>query len=153
MHHNLCHDVQSYSYGGWGLYFDQATSNVSMHDNLIYNTRCAPFMHHWGQNNTFTNNILISNTSDCYASGALQSQPGDIDISFAFERNVVYIESGMLFGPSAPGGKAWSDPNQTLSFDQNTSVYLGKCPCCRMHNRGNLLTCLCMIDQYVHGVA
>lgn len=59
IHHNLCHDVQSYSYGGWGLYFDQATSNVSMFDNLVYDTRCAPFMHHWGQNNSFTNNILI----------------------------------------------------------------------------------------------
>ena len=60
------------------------------------------------------------NNSECYASGVLQSQPGNTAISFAFERNIAYVESGMLFGPTDPGGKEWSDPNQTLSFNHNT---------------------------------
>ena len=121
VHHNLCHDVQSFDYGGWGLYFDQASSNISMFNNIVYGTRCAPFMHHWGQNNTFRNNILVGNGTGCCCQlcspGLLRSQPepGGHNVSFVWDRNIAYLETGMLFAPPAT---EWN--HSRLSFDRNT---------------------------------
>ena len=140
IHHNLCHDVTSFDYGGWGLYLDQASSNISMHDNIVHDVKCAPFMQHWGQNNSIANNIFVARTeatSACARDGALRSQPYEnhcgtagkwCRISDEFRRNIAYVESGVLFSdysyPFEHGTRAgWDDPFQRLAFDGN--VYYG----------------------------
>eukprot|EP01084_Bolivina_argentea_P239897 403112_1 len=38
---NICHDVWSFSYGGWGIYFDASTRYVIATNNIVYNTKHA----------------------------------------------------------------------------------------------------------------
>jgi hypothetical protein len=137
IHHNLCHDVDSFNYGGWGLYLDQASSNISMHDNIVHDTKCAPFMQHWGQNNSIANNIFVAKSDSrkyCAHDGALRSQPYENNcgtagkwcrISDEFRNNIAYVESGDLFShySYANNTPGWDDPYQHLVFDGN--VYYG----------------------------
>jgi parallel beta-helix repeat protein len=56
--HNVCHDVESYTYGAFGIYLDQASTFVNVSYNLVYRTQCAGFFQHYGRNNTVVNNIF-----------------------------------------------------------------------------------------------
>ena len=44
--HNLCHNVSSYSYGGWGMYNDQTSQDIVWTNNIIYGTRDACYHDH-----------------------------------------------------------------------------------------------------------
>ena len=46
--HNVCHDVQTFAYGGWGLYSDEGSSHITWANNIVYRTMCAPCNQHYG---------------------------------------------------------------------------------------------------------
>ena len=54
---NVCHDVQSYDYGGWGYYTDEGSRGELFRDNIAVRTKCAGHHQHYGTDNTLTNNI------------------------------------------------------------------------------------------------
>jgi len=103
---NLCHDVSRYLYGGWGLYTDEGSSDILIEDNVVYRTEDGGFHQNYGANNIVRNNIFA------YGKNAqLRRSREEPHVSFTFENNIVYWDSGKLLDGT------WT--NNEYRFDHN----------------------------------
>jgi len=116
--YNTIHDVQSYGYGGWGLYTDEGSSFVTMTHNLVWNVDSESFHQHYGEANVITNNILA------YARESQVRRSREEDhTSFYFLNNVVYFDQGDAL--YSGGYSSWT-PGQ-YEMDYNVWWAPGRC--------------------------
>ncbi len=58
---NVIHDVNSFDYGGWGIYLDEGSDSITVTNNLVYRCSAQGFHQHSGGYNTVVNNIFAFN--------------------------------------------------------------------------------------------
>lgn len=107
---NLIHDVASFTYGGWGIYPDEGSSEMLIENNIVYNCQSAGFHQHYGQGNVVRNNIWAFNREN-----QLMRTRAENHLSFTFEHNIVYFDQGRLLGSNWTGGQFAM--NHNLYFD------------------------------------
>lgn len=119
---NLIHDVYSFTYGGWGIYPDEGSSNMLIENNIVYRTKSAGFHQHYGRENTVRNNIFAFGKEF-----QLMRTRAEPHLSFTFEKNIVYFDQGRLLGTNWSGDQFkmnrniyWDVRGGKMRFDGNS---------------------------------
>jgi len=107
---NLWHDIAGLRYGGWGIYFDEGSSGIIAESNVVYHTTHGGFHQHYGETNVLRNNIFAFARDH-----QLQRTRVEPHVSFSFQTNVVFFDSGVLLGGDWSGDKYQMDWN--IYFD------------------------------------
>lgn len=107
---NLWHDIAGLRYGGWGIYFDEGSSGIIAESNVVYHTTHGGFHQHYGETNILRNNIFALARDQ-----QLQRTRAEPHISFSFQTNLVFFDSGVVLGGDWSGDKYGMDWN--LYFD------------------------------------
>jgi len=95
---NLIHGITSFTYGGWGIYPDEGSSEMLIENNVVYDCKSAGFHQHYGRENVVRNNIWAFNREN-----QLMRSRAEPHVSFIFERNIVYFDQGRLLGSNWTG--------------------------------------------------
>ena len=95
---NVIFDVDSYTYGGWGLYPDEGSEGITFENNLVYNTKDSSFHQHYGRDNIVRNNIL-SYSRECQVAFS-RIEPHR---SALVEQNIIYWDKGPTFSKRYKG--------------------------------------------------
>lgn len=103
IHHNLIHDVASFTYGGWGIYTDEGSSGIVIENNLVFRTTGGAFHQHLGRDNQVRNNIFALNRDFQIARTGY-----DREHAFVLTRNLVYFACDGLLGGD------WRDDRFTM---------------------------------------
>lgn len=140
---NLWHDTAGRTYGGWGIYFDEGTSGILAEKNLVYHTTHGGFHQHYGQTNCVRNNIFALARDFQVQRSRLEPH-----LSFTFETNIVFFNSGVLFAGNWEGDDRFR-VDSNVYFDTRvpsgtTDFHLGPCSwadwLARGHDRNTVVT-------------
>jgi hypothetical protein len=103
LRNNLIHDVNGFAYGGWGIYPDEGSTGMTIENNVVYRCGSANFHQHYGKQNVVRNNIFAFG-----GEAQVMRTRAEDHISFFFTNNIVYLNSGSIFGGN------WSGTNYVL---------------------------------------
>ncbi|MDO5582226.1 MAG: right-handed parallel beta-helix repeat-containing protein, partial [Planctomycetia bacterium] len=132
VNNNRIHDIYCfgrYGDGASGLYTDEGSSNILFANNLVYKVHKGAIHQHYGENNTFRNNIFAY--SDF---GVVRRSRDEDHLSFTLENNIFVWDKSPLFyrswnRPSAyilKNNLYWFDGDPITEEDKEQKFFVGK---------------------------
>ncbi len=103
---NLIHDVSAFTYGGWGIYPDEGSSEILIEKNVVHGCKSSSFRQHYGRENIVRNNIFAFGKENQLMRKVMEDHR-----SFTLERNIIYWSEGALLGGT------WSDDKYKLDHN------------------------------------
>lgn len=106
VHHNFISDVDSYAYGGWGVYTDEGSEGVRIEDNIVVRTKSGSFHQHYGRDNVISNNVFAEAKEGVFTLARVETN----HCSFVVEGNVLMAAAkGTIMRDVKPGqtGSVW----------------------------------------------
>lgn len=88
--HNVAADPNEGGYGGWGIYLDEGSSNITVYQNLVYDCGSNSFHQHYGQDNIIKNNIFALSTE------------GQFRVSRLEEHNELHLMNNIIVSDNTP---------------------------------------------------
>ena len=92
---NRVHDVSSAHYGGWGIYTDEGSSEITIENNLCYDVTSNAYYQHYGSNNTVRNNIFALGGST-----AVRISRPEIETGFVIAGNILLTNGTPVYETS-----------------------------------------------------
>jgi parallel beta-helix repeat protein len=117
---NLVHHANSYSYGGWGLYTDEGSSDIVLENNVVFDTKTGGFHQHYGANNIVRNNIIAFSRE-----AQIQRSREDVKNSFSFTRNIVYCDNDQVLTRIWKNGDYLVNSNVYWSIGKSAPLFAG----------------------------
>ncbi|MBQ2707032.1 MAG: right-handed parallel beta-helix repeat-containing protein, partial [Clostridia bacterium] len=122
---NVIHNVQMDSYGGWGVYLDEGSSDILVERNVCWDLSAQPFHQHYGANNLLRNNIFAFGDG-----GAMRITRKEEHLSVIVERNI-FVSNGTAIYANTPESMhitdcmnlVWNYKGEPLSGPMNYDVY------------------------------
>lgn len=111
---NIIHNVGCYEgstgYGGWGIYLDEGSTEITVEKNLVYDCSSNAFHQHYGRDNLIKNNIFAF------------SDDGQLLITRHEEHNSLFLYNNILVGEDEAMYKTavekdWFTDNGNLYWD------------------------------------
>jgi len=122
---NIIHDINANHYGGWGMYHDEGSTHLLVENNIIYNTKFAPFNIHFSKEVMVRNNIFALGKLEQLSRTRLEPHK-----SVYFENNIIYWQEGELLSkkwqdkPYKFYSSALREPQEiTSTFDMDYNIY------------------------------
>jgi hypothetical protein len=97
IHGNVVKNVFSYAIYMYGIFLDVGSSDITVSNNVVYNTGWASLFQHYGANNTIINNVFARASLHTPLQALGYDPDGDVHIqlaenhtSWTFTRNIIY---------------------------------------------------------------
>src|SRR6058998_2227702 len=107
--YNVVHDVSRRDYGGWGVYLDEGSRDMSVQKNLIYRCQDGALFGHHNHDITADNNVFAFNRT------AQIDRGGTGGFELTCRRNLVYYMEGKAVGDYGSGHCG----TDVCAFDRN----------------------------------
>ncbi len=122
---NRIHDIEMDSYGGWGVYLDEGSSDILVERNICYRLTAQPFHQHYGSNNLLRHNIFAFGEG-----GAFVITRREEHLSVILERNILVSDGTAIYAKPADGlhitdcmNLVWDYSGEAISGTMNYDVY------------------------------
>jgi len=123
--HNSINGVRDRTYGGWGIYLDEGSSQIQVQRNVVVACQTGSFHQHYGQDNVVEHNDFLFAPT---VGQIIRSRPEN-HRSFTMDHNVIMWTGTPLFGGDLTGPGfdfhdnllCTADPNPTLPNFVNAS--------------------------------
>jgi len=133
LHHNRIHDVTRFErgregYGGWGIYFDAGSSQITVANNVVYDTRDGGLHLHcyaYPFGDVVTNNVFaFSRDAELVRNATMENEERHV----LLERNIVYGSSTRMAGGGnwRKGSNFSADRNLYWSTSTNAPSFAGR---------------------------
>lgn len=120
---NIIYNVGCYGgeqgYGGWGIYLDEGSSEITVEKNLVYDCSSQTFHQHYGRDNVVRNNIFAFGTD-----GAFRITRNEEHNSLFLENNILVTDDAVMYKDTI--SMDWFVDDSNLYWDYgNRAVYSG----------------------------